>query len=1021
MNLSNDLVNKFVEITNDETPNKEGSTAYGVTVQYGDRMYVKLDGSDLLTPVETTSAIKSGERVTVLIKDHNATVTGNLSDPSASSKDLTDIGDKIAEVDILIADKVDTEVLVAETARIEELIATKASIGQLEADRAEIEHLLANKAEITDLEAINADIEILDAEVADIETLVNGHLTSDNIQSLVLTSDKVTVDNAFIKDAMIDNVSANKITSGQINTSLVSISSEDGSMTLNGSTQQFKDSEGTVRIQIGKDTEGNFTFCLFSQDGVGILLDEEGIHAGAVPDGLIVNDMVADNANISGSKLDINSVITSINNGSTTIDSSRIYLDDESQSLKVAFDSLKTKVETIEETVVNGDLSNIMEQITSNTTNINVMQGQISSLISNTTITKENGQVVQLKDEYNSTKDTVDSHTTKIGLLETNVDGVSSKQTSMEQDLDGFKTIVSNSYATKDEVEVFTQNVFTNTVNGISQRITKIEGDYVSQNTLNSTVDGIEIEISKTGVAQLIPNGAMQSGQKFWYSWNSNLVYEINPTTGTKTIHVTPSFSDEGAFGVQLPACDLQAGKTYTVSFWVESNNINTLNYNFLMNSSVGYERIGNVNFETNNGILTRVGLTFEAPYDRNTCIMLGFEGDNVQDKYFRIHEACCYEGTKMYPYKPSPNEIYNGKTYFDMEGMGVRHDDGSEFKVTPEELRFTDIQARKKMAIKKGSLYTYDANNGDLLGMFSSNKVTGNYRGVTTGIAGSSHYYAIGVTQELSDDDQLNMTPYILIAQEDLYNFLGNNRISAGINFMNTNTIFHKPAVFYASPIISGGFVLADNDEHTNIYIQGNTTYLESNLNLITGGNFYGGGLYGRDVTSIGYTLNGTYTDVIKLYASIEQIDFLRPLNMNGFGIFNSYFANVVSAVSPYARELSSSSTTDNITHSSMSFTDGELRYVCRKTCHTVEEWDYNDEGVWSPLGVYYCYCELPIFMAENIENDYHVNIGKIGWGDYRVIEKNPYLFIVESQEEGFAFTWEIVAKQIEVPKTIQ
>ena len=56
------------------------------------------------------------------------------------------------------------------------------------------------------------------------------------------------------------------------------------------------------------------------------------------------------------------------------------------------------------------------------------MQGQISSLISNTTITKANGEVVQLKDDYNSTKDTVNSHTTKIGSLETNLNKVSSGQ-----------------------------------------------------------------------------------------------------------------------------------------------------------------------------------------------------------------------------------------------------------------------------------------------------------------------------------------------------------------------------------------------------------------------------------------------------------------------------------------------------------------------------------------------------------------------------------------------------------------
>ena len=139
-------------------------------------------------------------------------------------------------------------------------------------------------------------------------------MTSDNIQSMVITGDKFTVANGFIKNAMIDSVSANKINTGTINTNNVNIQSADGSMIINGTTQQFKDENGKVRIQIGKDATGNFTFALFSQDGVGVLIDETGIKRGAVPDGLIVNDMVSDNANISGGKLDISSVISSITN-----------------------------------------------------------------------------------------------------------------------------------------------------------------------------------------------------------------------------------------------------------------------------------------------------------------------------------------------------------------------------------------------------------------------------------------------------------------------------------------------------------------------------------------------------------------------------------------------------------------------------------------------------------------------------------------------------------------------------------
>lgn len=303
---------------------------------------------------------------------------------------------------------------------------------------------------VGDLDAINATITKLKATVAEIQTLVGGHLTMDNIQSLNLTASKVTIADALIKDAMIDTVSANKINTGTINTNNVSIQSDDGSMLLQGNLQQFKDKAGNVRIQIGKDAKGDFTFVLYGTDGKGQLINQNGIQSSdAIKDGLIVDAKVADDANIQAGKLDINSLFTVINNdGSHTIKGTKIYLDDKNQTLEAAFNQLSTKVDTIKG--LDGDVGKLVEQVTSNTTSIKVAQGQISSLISNTTITKTDGTVTQLKDEYNSTKDTVDKHTTVIGKLETNVNDVTSKQSKLEQSLDGFKMTVSDTYATKD-------------------------------------------------------------------------------------------------------------------------------------------------------------------------------------------------------------------------------------------------------------------------------------------------------------------------------------------------------------------------------------------------------------------------------------------------------------------------------------------------------------------------------------------------------------------------------------------
>lgn len=81
--LPNDLIAQFVKVTNDKTKAKKETTVYGVAVEKEGKMYVRLDGSDILTPVATTVEVLNGERVVVQLKNHTATITGNISSPSA--------------------------------------------------------------------------------------------------------------------------------------------------------------------------------------------------------------------------------------------------------------------------------------------------------------------------------------------------------------------------------------------------------------------------------------------------------------------------------------------------------------------------------------------------------------------------------------------------------------------------------------------------------------------------------------------------------------------------------------------------------------------------------------------------------------------------------------------------------------------------------------------------------------------------------------------------------------------------
>ena len=472
MGLSYDLISEFVKITNDKQEKPKEGTVYATIVGSGNEKYVKIDGSNLLTPMDTTTDIEDGERVTVMIKDHKATVTGNITSPSVSSGTVnTVVGNAIGENFSVINSQIEN--LVAkdsylENAYIENSTMVNSKIENLEATDSRIENSVVENFNVVngvvqDLKATNADIEILNADFAEIKTLVNGNLTSDNILAFKITADKVTMEDAFIKDAMIDSVSAAKINAGRINTNEVTIGSEDGGMLITGSTQQFTDKNGNVRIQIGKDATGDFTFILYGEDGQGQLINLNGLTATAIGDGLIVNNMINDNAAISGSKLDISSVITQINSdNSTTIQSSKIYLDGQSQSLEVAFNSLKTQVDTIQDVTISGDLTAVMEQVQTNTTKIEANAASISTLISEDSVIKK--QVTDLENNVIESNNTLNS-----------------KYTSLNQSLEGFKTSVADTYATKSTVNDLSTNLSTN---------------YSTTSTMNSAIDQKANEIT---------------------------------------------------------------------------------------------------------------------------------------------------------------------------------------------------------------------------------------------------------------------------------------------------------------------------------------------------------------------------------------------------------------------------------------------------------------------------------------------------------------------------------------------
>ena len=219
MGLSQDLISQFVKVTNDRKTEKKETIAYGTAVELDGKKYVRLDGSDMLTPVSSTADAEANERVTVLIKDHTATITGNASSPAARKQSVDDAVDQITEVEMLVADKVSTgdfdaergriNTLVSENATIKErLTASEANIKNLKTDKVSTKELEAQKARIDDLETNMLTVGAADIKYATIESLEATDGDFRNLESDYASFKNTTTDNLTSVNASITNLDA---------------------------------------------------------------------------------------------------------------------------------------------------------------------------------------------------------------------------------------------------------------------------------------------------------------------------------------------------------------------------------------------------------------------------------------------------------------------------------------------------------------------------------------------------------------------------------------------------------------------------------------------------------------------------------------------------------------------------------------------------------------------------------------------------------------------------------------------
>lgn len=499
MVLSNELISQFAKIATEKEETKKEEVVYGTTVSYNDTVYVKLDGSDRLTPITSTTVVKPDERVTVMIKDHSAVVTGNISSPSARNSDVEELGTQISEFDTVIANKVDTEELNATNARIDtlnadtvnirkDLNAANANIETLTADNVTInETLTAQSASIDNLEANKLSTEVADVKYATIENLEATNANVNNLSGTYADFKSTTTTKLAAVDASIENLETNKLSAASADLKYANI---DFSNIGQAAIEEFYAKSGIIKdlvIEGGTITgelvgvtikgdliEGGTVIAdklvVKGEDGLYYKLNTDGVTTEAqqteynslngsvitaksiTATKISVTDLVAFDATIGGFKITENSIYSGVKSSASNT-TRGIYLDNDGQA-------------------VFGDASNYLKYYkdTDNTYKLAISANSVF-------LTSSNKDVETMISETN---DKIDSTADDLEL------SIASQSASITNDVHGIVLNALEDYVEKDEYNTYKSS----TESKFEVLSDQIEMNFTSTNSSIETVDG---------------------------------------------------------------------------------------------------------------------------------------------------------------------------------------------------------------------------------------------------------------------------------------------------------------------------------------------------------------------------------------------------------------------------------------------------------------------------------------------------------------------------------------------------
>lgn len=486
-----------------------------------------------------------------------------------------------------------------------------ASIETLKAVNADIDNLKTNKLDATYADIINANVESLKAANADITQLKANSLTADiadlkyaqidfaNVKGQVVTTSLIK--DGAVTNEKVGNLSANKITSGEIDASKIKVYNLNadyltvgyingkrigsGSIELDKLAEEVPTKEYLDKVQeeLQGQIDGNIeTFtkteiptlnnepavnwtdnatrkkhigdiCYVvnpasSADGYSYRFANTGTEQAPVYEWVLIKD--SDVTKALQDIININGEITGIKKFNVEISSWKTDTDSELSSLKTRTTSLETDIGNKVDTTT---FNKVKQTVDENSSTITKMSETLSKKA-------DSGTVTTLSNTVNSIKQTTDSNTSSISSLTTTVTKVENTANSASKTATAANNTANTAKSTADSA-LSKVNTLTTTVTNQGSSITQLQGSITNK-------------VWKTDITESVNN--LQVGGTNMLLWTTTMPGKFSSDSSGASSKGTVSYQSDGSafvinnnsnFRFQYhPDVNVMIGATYVVS-----------------------------------------------------------------------------------------------------------------------------------------------------------------------------------------------------------------------------------------------------------------------------------------------------------------------------------------------------------------------------------------------------------------------------------------------------------------------